>query len=74
MPRVVDVNGNTLASVDDELYQDFFFDTLMSDEAWYDVAGYLQDLKPTERLNLSRYIVERLAEVDPGHVPKKVNE
>jgi len=70
MPTVVDMNGNTLAHVDDNLLNDFFFDMLLVGKACHDIAGYLTDLEPYARLRLSQYIVERLAEVDPGYVPR----
>ena len=67
------------ATVDNELYEDFLGYTLgiydytkeENDGKPKTIVEYFAALKPAVAKDLNDYIVHRLAEVDPGYVPKE---
>lgn len=66
MPQVVSPHtGRVVASISADLYVDFLDEIFIEEKTLYEALG---DLKEEYRAKVSKYIIHRLAEVDPGWV------
>jgi hypothetical protein len=76
MPKVINHSDSSCTvEVLDTLYEDFLGDCLgITLDYQMSLLTYLDELKPEYANMLSDYIVNRLAEVDPGFVPKSATE
>jgi hypothetical protein len=64
-------NMKRAAIIPDDLLEDFFGECLgITVETPVSVAEFLDNLKKSHRHMLDQYIIHRLAEVDPGYIPK----
>lgn len=68
MPKVVNqATGKTIVEIDGNLLEDFFDEIFIEEKTLEEV---LRDYKPAMRTKISKYIIHRLAEVDPGYTPR----
>jgi len=62
--------GSEEFEVEEHIYRDMFFDCMI-DDAPMTLYEYMEDLDDGRRKDLTNYIVYRLAQIDPGHVPDR---
>lgn len=61
-----DGNGNMLVELPEDLLRDFYDEVFIEEKS---LLQTLMDYKPEAREQISKYIIHRLAMVDPGYQP-----